>query len=949
MASFTDKSFQFNPYIQELPVQEMVQVGMQKQAQYNQGVQKIQNYIDRVAGVDVYLDVDKQYLQSKLGELGNNLRTVAAGDFSNQQLVNSVAGMTSQISKDQLITNAIGSTARYRSGLSKIQKDIDEGKSNPANVKNFQKQAQPWLSSTKPGQVFNGAYNPHFDIMKFAKEQFDAVKPGKWSFDQLYDTDAEGNYKFNIVKDKKGNVIRQELIPSKYMVRMEKEGRLPAEVKATLGQIFSDPRVTKQLQITGEYNYGNIDEKGLSDMVYAQRDTRTADYNDKIAELTLRKTLEKTNEGKELIQEQIDKLETNIESINSSYDKIAQEAYKNPDYVRGYLYKESSLDNLQGMFGSVKVTKQAMESPLYQANFKEFQEANRMKEAAADLKYKYDALAQADELARLARENDLRIATLKAASGKKKPGTGDGLDDERGLERAENPSSINVIMNGEQVKTNAANDMLTTGNELVWNGFFANNPKNIEQLSKLVGPQRTKEQAIELMLRNAANQKKQPYVDFITYWSDKVVNELKTKPGGVPPLLADAYQLFKKKQKTFQSIAQESADVDTQVAKEVGSDLLKVINDVDVKDTPMKFQGKDVIVTKEDFYDLALYAKGNVTVGGYFDDKVHKENAKAAEARLNSRGKAFLIPTVLDKFATSTLSPSGILKDWKTTIRQGVEVLPFTDDVYLRNPKGWQVNLDTKGDFENNFKKLYKVIDTEASAKALTRKAELLQNTSFFKPDVKMPILTGDPETNRQTFNDIRRWTLEYGKSAKNLASSDELKGMLDVIGGDLADISFEAKTVTGPGGKKVIQVSGTDLKNNKSGSIVIADDEARNGLNIDVSGLYEPDEVTNVRRAIRRSPLGSTTTLDAGDVSTYLKQNGSYFEKFEFPRMIGNPNYDMQANIVKSGDMYYPYVYVATANGKRVVKQLDGDPNLENLIAKIKILGPEFAQGAFK
>jgi hypothetical protein len=88
---------------------------------------------------------------------------------------------------------------------------------------------------------------------------------------------------------------------------------------------------------------------------------------------------------------------------------------------------------------------------------------------------------------------------------------------------------------------------------------------------------------------------------------------------------------------------------------------------------------------------------------------------------------------------------------------------------------------------------------------------------------------------------------------------------------------------------------------------------------------------------------------LDAGDVSTYLKQNGSYFEKFEFPRMVGNPNYDMQANIVKSGDMYYPYVYVATANGKRVVKQLDGDPNLENLIAKIKILGPEFAQGAFK
>lgn len=945
MASFTDKSFQFNPYIQELPVQEMYQVGMAKQAQYNQGVQKIQNYIDRVAGVDVYLDVDKEYLQSKLGELGNKLKTVAAGDFSNQQLVNSVTGMTAQISKDQLITNAIGSTARYRSGLSKIQKDIDEGKSNPANIKNFQKQAQPWLSSTKPGQVFNGTYNPHFDIMKFAKEQFDAVKPGKWSFDQLYETDAQGNYKFDIVKDKKGNIIKQTPVVSPYMVRMEQEGRLPAEVKATLNQIFSDPRVTKQLQITGEYNYGNIDEKGLADMVYAQRDEKTTGYNDKIAELTLRKTLEKTDEGKKLIQGEIDQLQSKLDGVNSSYDKLAQEAYKNPDYVRGFVYKESSIDNLQGMFGSVKVSKQNMESPLWNANFKEWQEANRMRESAADLKYKYDALAQASELARLARENDLRIASLKG--GKKKPG--EGPDDERGLEFAENESSMDVIVNSEQVKTNAANDMLTTGNELVWSGFFANNPKNIQALSKQIALGKTREQGIETILKNTANNNKEPYVDFINRWSDKVVNELKTKPGGVPPALGDAYQLFKKKQKTFQSISQEAADVDSQVAKEVGTDLLKVINDVDIKDTPMKFQGKDVVVTKEDFYDLAIYAKGNVTVGGYFDDKVHKENAKAAEARLTNRGKAFLLPTVLDKFATSTLSPSGILKDWKTTIRQGVELLPFTDQVYLRNPKGYQVNVDTKGDFENNLKKVYNVINTEASAKALTRKAELLKSKSFFKPDVKMPILTGDAETDRQTLNDIRRWTLDYGRSGKNLAVSGELDGMLEAIKGDLSDISLEAKTMTGPGGKKVIQILGTDLKTNKSGSIVIADDEAK-GLGIDPSGLYESDEITNVRRAIRRNPLGSTTMLDAGDVSTYLKQNGSYFEKFEFPRMVGNPNYDMQANIVKANDMYYAYIYTSTANGgKRNVQALPGDPNLEVVVNKLKSLGPEFAQAALK
>ena len=112
---------------------------------------------------------------------------------------------------------------------------------------------------------------------------------------------------------------------------------------------------------------------------------------------------------------------------------------------------------------------------------------------------------------------------------------------------------------------------------------------------------------------------------------------------------------------------------------------------------------------------------------------------------------------------------------------------------------------------------------------------------------------------------------------------------------------------------------------------------------------MYESDEVTNVRRALRRSPIGSTSKLDPGDVSTYTKAD-SYFEKFEFPRMVGNGNYDMQANVVKANDLYYAYVYTSTADGgKRTVKALPGDPNLEVVINKLKSLGPEFAQAALK
>jgi hypothetical protein len=74
MASWTDIIPQFKPYVEQLPVEAMVKVGMQKQAQYEEGVKKIQAQIDSVSGLDIIRDVDKNYLQSKLDELGSGVR-----------------------------------------------------------------------------------------------------------------------------------------------------------------------------------------------------------------------------------------------------------------------------------------------------------------------------------------------------------------------------------------------------------------------------------------------------------------------------------------------------------------------------------------------------------------------------------------------------------------------------------------------------------------------------------------------------------------------------------------------------------------------------------------------------------------------------------------------------------------------------------------------------------
>jgi hypothetical protein len=194
MASFTDSISQFNPYVPELPVEAMKQVGMYKQQQYDAGVQKIQAQIDNIAGLDIMKSIDKPYLQSKLNELGSKLKTVAAGDFSNHQLVNSVGGMASSIIKDPRIQNSVYSTQKARAELATANGLYKQGKTSINNVNDIQDKVNSYASSQDPDEVFTGKYVNFSDYKKKFIELADNLKknaPEK-SVDNPYMTNELG-------------------------------------------------------------------------------------------------------------------------------------------------------------------------------------------------------------------------------------------------------------------------------------------------------------------------------------------------------------------------------------------------------------------------------------------------------------------------------------------------------------------------------------------------------------------------------------------------------------------------------------------------------------------------------------------------------------------------------------------------------------------------------------
>ena len=243
MASFTDQIQTFNPYVSQAPlIEAMVTVGNQKQQQYDQGVQKIQGYVDNIAGMDVVNDADKKYLQSKLNELGSKLKTVAAGDFSNQQLVNSVGGMATQVVQDPLIQNAISSTAWYRKQLAEMEKAVAEGKSSQANIKDFTDRANTWLSGTTPGSTFRDRYTPYRDLNKTAMEAIKALHPKLQSLDIPY-----------VIKDGKINIKEVADAIQRQEIKGIDEGQIETAIRAVM-----TPDDYNQLGIDARYQFSNV-------------------------------------------------------------------------------------------------------------------------------------------------------------------------------------------------------------------------------------------------------------------------------------------------------------------------------------------------------------------------------------------------------------------------------------------------------------------------------------------------------------------------------------------------------------------------------------------------------------------------------------------------------------------------------------------------------------------
>lgn len=342
MASFTDQIPKFSPYISRAPIMEaMATVGMYKQAKYDEGVQKIQSYVDNVAGLDVYNPISKKYLESKVNELSGRLRTVAAGDFSNQQLVNSIGGMAGEIIKDPNIQNAVYSAANVKNQTRAMEAAKAKGEWGVENEDLFNEQLSKYYNSTDLKDRFTTQYVPYIDMYDKFADFAEKFGYDKTTTQQLWNQREDGSY----ILDKNGNRTWNNLMLTK-TIKAKDAAKMLNAFQASL-----NPRELQQLAITGRFVNKNKTVEDLSKEItdnYAEQ-KNFAETNLEKIKLALFEEESKNKKDADKIQqlaEQYQYYGSALTGIEKSVKTQIEDLPKNLEGAKVSLYTNKWLHNV---------------------------------------------------------------------------------------------------------------------------------------------------------------------------------------------------------------------------------------------------------------------------------------------------------------------------------------------------------------------------------------------------------------------------------------------------------------------------------------------------------------------------------------------------------------------------------------------------------------------------
>ncbi len=195
MASFVGAIESFNPYIQQIPTEAYTKVGMFQEQQYQAGVQKVQDNIDHIAGLDIANEGGRQYLRARVDELTKGLNKYSTVDFSNPNNVSQLVGLAKPLYQDENIVNDVINTGVYRKWSKDSSEAYKGGKMELGQYARESSDASKWLNSQAAGATYTGRSTPNLSTKKdlvdrIVKTKKDGFEKNEYVYDINYSKDT---------------------------------------------------------------------------------------------------------------------------------------------------------------------------------------------------------------------------------------------------------------------------------------------------------------------------------------------------------------------------------------------------------------------------------------------------------------------------------------------------------------------------------------------------------------------------------------------------------------------------------------------------------------------------------------------------------------------------------------------------------------------------------------
>lgn len=302
MASYVGSSYLPNASLTDENFQIWANVAQMKDATYSAKQTELQATVDAFASLDVIRPQDKEYINSKITSVVNQINASAKKDLTLGNTASDLLYSVRATANDPVILNAVENTQKYRNFEAQVQQIREKDKNAYSNI-NYQ------YALSKGG------------LDKYLAGETDSI--GQLSYDNYVDVTTTALAKVKQLKDLRGKQVIEVPDPQRpgYMTKKTIEGLTDEEIVRYIPNVLS-PEEGKQLHINGWAKYGQDLPSAQSAFTDYKSDV-VGNIDDNIArQQAIINSSAATNNQKKDAQQKLESYNRQKEQVNAQFASV---------------------------------------------------------------------------------------------------------------------------------------------------------------------------------------------------------------------------------------------------------------------------------------------------------------------------------------------------------------------------------------------------------------------------------------------------------------------------------------------------------------------------------------------------------------------------------------------------------------------------------------------------